>query len=431
MRSDQVRCGMQQAPHRSLFNALGMTEEERKRPMVGIVSSYNEIVPGHMHLDKIVEAVKLGVAMAGGTPVVFPAIAVCDGIAMGHIGMKYSLVTRDLIADSTECMALAHQFDALVMVPNCDKNVPGLLMAAARVNIPTVFVSGGPMLAGHVKGHKTSLSSMFEAVGAYAAGTMTQEDVQDFEDHACPTCGSCSGMYTANSMNCLTEVLGMGLRGNGTIPAVYSQRIKLAKQAGMAVMEMYRRNICPRDIMTEAAFRNALTMDMALGCSTNSMLHLPAIAHEAGVDLNLDIANELSAKTPNLCHLAPAGPTYMEDLNEAGGIYAVMKEISKKGLLDLSCMTVTGKTVGENIADAVNKDPKVIRPVDDPYSQTGGIAILRGNLAPDSAVVKRSAVVPEMLKHEGPARVFDCEEDAIDAIKGGKIVAGDVVVIRY
>jgi len=422
---------MQQAPHRSLFNALGMTEEERKRPMVGIVSSYNEIVPGHMHLDKIVEAVKLGVAMAGGTPVVFPAIAVCDGIAMGHIGMKYSLVTRDLIADSTECMALAHQFDALVMVPNCDKNVPGLLMAAARVNIPTVFVSGGPMLAGHVKGHKTSLSSMFEAVGAYAAGTMTQEDVQDFEDHACPTCGSCSGMYTANSMNCLTEVLGMGLRGNGTIPAVYSQRIKLAKQAGMAVMEMYRRNICPRDIMTEAAFRNALTMDMALGCSTNSMLHLPAIAHEAGVDLNLDIANELSAKTPNLCHLAPAGPTYMEDLNEAGGIYAVMKEISKKGLLDLSCMTVTGKTVGENIADAVNKDPKVIRPVDDPYSQTGGIAILRGNLAPDSAVVKRSAVVPEMLKHEGPARVFDCEEDAIDAIKGGKIVAGDVVVIRY
>ncbi len=431
MRSDQVRCGMQQAPHRSLFNALGMTEEERKRPMVGIVSSYNEIVPGHMHLDKIVEAVKLGVAMAGGTPVVFPAIAVCDGIAMGHIGMKYSLVTRDLIADSTECMALAHQFDALVMVPNCDKNVPGLLMAAARVNIPTVFVSGGPMLAGHVKGHKTSLSSMFEAVGAYAAGTMTQEDVQDFEDHACPTCGSCSGMYTANSMNCLTEVLGMGLRGNGTIPAVYSQRIKLAKQAGMAVMEMYRRNICPRDIMTEAAFRNALTMDMALGCSTNSMLHLPAIAHEAGVDLNLDIANELSAKTPNLCHLAPAGPTYMEDLNEAGGIYAVMNEISKKGLLDLSCMTVTGKTVGENIADAVNKDPKVIRPVDDPYSQTGGIAILRGNLAPDSAVVKRSAVVPEMLKHEGPARVFDCEEDAIDAIKGGKIVAGDVVVIRY
>lgn len=431
MKSDQVRCGMQQAPHRSLFNALGMTQEEMKKPMVGIVSSYNEIVPGHMNLDKIVEAVKLGVAMAGGTPVVFPAIAVCDGIAMGHIGMKYSLVTRDLIADSTECMALAHQFDALVMVPNCDKNVPGLLMAAARVNVPTVFVSGGPMLAGHVKGKKTSLSSMFEAVGAYAAGTMTQEDVQDFEDHACPTCGSCSGMYTANSMNCLTEVLGMGLSGNGTIPAVYSERIKLAKHAGMAVMEMYRRNIRPRDIMTEAAFRNALTMDMALGCSTNSMLHLPAIAHEAGVDLNLDIANEISARTPNLCHLAPAGPTYMEDLNEAGGIYAVMKEISKKGLLNLDCMTVTGKTVGENIAHAVNKNPEVIRPVENPYSETGGIAILRGNLAPDSAVVKRSAVVPEMLKHEGPARVFDCEEDAIAAIKGNKIVAGDVVVIRY
>lgn len=431
MKSDNVKSGMQQAPHRSLFNALGMTQEEMKKPMVGIVSSYNEIVPGHMNLDKIVEAVKLGVAMAGGTPVVFPAIAVCDGIAMGHIGMKYSLVTRDLIADSTECMALAHQFDALVMVPNCDKNVPGLLMAAARVNIPTVFVSGGPMLAGHVKGKKTSLSSMFEAVGAYAAGTMTEEDVQDFEDHACPTCGSCSGMYTANSMNCLTEVLGMGLRGNGTIPAVYSERIKLAKHAGMAVMEMYRKNIRPRDIMTEAAFRNALTMDMALGCSTNSMLHLPAIAHEAGVDLNLDIANEISARTPNLCHLAPAGPTYMEDLNEAGGIYAVMKEISKKGLLDLDCMTVTGKTVGENIADAVNKNPEVIRPVENPYSETGGIAILRGNLAAGSAVVKRSAVVPEMLKHEGPARVFDCEEDAIAAIKGNKIVAGDVVVIRY
>ena len=431
MKSDNVKSGMQQAPHRSLFNALGMTQEEMKKPMVGIVSSYNEIVPGHMNLDKIVEAVKLGVAMAGGTPVVFPAIAVCDGIAMGHIGMKYSLVTRDLIADSTECMALAHQFDALVMVPNCDKNVPGLLMAAARVNIPTVFVSGGPMLAGHVKGKKTSLSSMFEAVGAYAAGTMTEEDVQDFEDHACPTCGSCSGMYTANSMNCLTEVLGMGLRGNGTIPAVYSERIKLAKHAGMAVMEMYRKNIRPRDIMTEAAFRNALTMDMALGCSTNSMLHLPAIAHEAGVDLNLDIANEISARTPNLCHLAPAGPTYMEDLNEAGGIYAVMKEISKKGLLNLDCITVTGKTVGENIADAVNKNPEVIRPVENPYSETGGIAILRGNLAPGSAVVKRSAVVPEMLKHEGPARVSDCEEDAIAAIKGNKIVAGDVVVIRY
>ena len=431
MKSDNVKSGMQQAPHRSLFNALGMTREEMKKPMVGIVSSYNEIVPGHMNLDKIVEAVKLGVAMAGGTPVVFPAIAVCDGIAMGHIGMKYSLVTRDLIADSTECMALAHQFDALVMVPDCDIDVPGLLMAAARVNVPTVFVSGGPMLAGHVKGKKTSLSSMFEAVGAYAAGTMSEEDVQDFEDHACPTCGSCSGMYTANSMNCLTEVLGMGLRGNGTIPAVYSERIKLAKHAGMAVMEMYRKNIRPRDIMTEAAFRNALTMDMALGCSTNSMLHLPAIAHEAGVDLNLDIANEISAKTPNLCHLAPAGPTYMEDLNEAGGIYAVMKEISKKGLLNLDCMTVTGKTVGENIAGAVNKNPEVIRPVEHPYSETGGIAILRGNLAPDSAVVKRSAVVPEMLKHEGPARVFDCEEDAIAAIKGNQIVAGDVVVIRY
>ena len=431
MRSDNVRCGMQQAPHRSLFHALGMTAEEMKKPLVGIVSSYNEIVPGHMNLDKIVEAVKLGVAMAGGTPVVFPAIAVCDGIAMGHVGMKYSLVTRDLIADSTECMAMAHQFDALVMVPNCDKNVPGLLMAAARINIPTVFVSGGPMLAGHVKGKKRSLSSMFEAVGAYAAGTMTEEEVTDFENNVCPTCGSCSGMYTANSMNCLTEVLGMGLRGNGTIPAVYSERIKLAKHAGMAVMDMYRKGICPRDIMTEAAFRNALTMDMALGCSTNSMLHLPAIAHEAGVELNLDIANEISAKTPNLCHLAPAGPTYMEDLNEAGGIYAVMKEISKKGLLNLDCMTVTGKTVGENIADAVNRNPEVIRPIDNPYSQTGGIAVLRGNLAPDSAVVKRSAVAPEMLKHEGPARVFDCEEDAIAAIKGGKIVEGDVVVIRY
>ena len=431
MRSDNVRCGMQQAPHRSLFHALGMTEEEMKKPLVGIVSSYNELLPGHMNLDKIVEAVKLGVAMAGGTPVVFPAIAVCDGIAMGHVGMKYSLVTRDLIADSTECMAMAHQFDALVMVPNCDKNVPGLLMAAARINIPTVFVSGGPMLAGHVKGKKRSLSSMFEAVGAYAAGTMTEEEVTDFENNVCPTCGSCSGMYTANSMNCLTEVLGMGLRGNGTIPAVYSERIKLAKHAGMAVMDMYRKGICPRDIMTEAAFRNALTMDMALGCSTNSMLHLPAIAHEAGVELNLDIANEISAKTPNLCHLAPAGPTYMEDLNEAGGIYAVMKEISKKGLLNLDCMTVTGKTVGENIADAVNRNPEVIRPIDNPYSQTGGIAVLRGNLAPDSAVVKRSAVAPEMLKHEGPARVFDCEEDAIAAIKGGKIVEGDVVVIRY
>lgn len=431
MKSDAVKTGMQQAPHRSLFNALGMTEEEMRKPLVGIVSSYNEIVPGHMNLDKIVDAVKLGVAMAGGTPVVFPAIAVCDGIAMGHIGMKYSLVTRDLIADSTECMALAHQFDALVMVPNCDKNVPGLLMAAARINVPTVFVSGGPMLAGHVKGHKTSLSSMFEAVGAYAAGNMSEEDVKEFENKACPTCGSCSGMYTANSMNCLTEVLGMGLKGNGTIPAVYSERIKLAKHAGMKVMEMYEKNICPRDIMTKESFMNALTMDMALGCSTNSMLHLPAIAHEAGVELNVDIANEISARTPNLCHLAPAGPTYIEDLNEAGGIYAVMKEISKKGLLNLDCMTVTGRTVGENIKDCVNRNPEVIRPVENPYSQTGGIAILKGNLAPDSAVVKRSAVAPEMLKHEGPARVFDCEEDAIDAIKNGRIVAGDVVVIRY
>ncbi|MDR1550761.1 MAG: dihydroxy-acid dehydratase [Hungatella sp.] len=431
MKSDSVKKGMQQAPHRSLFNALGMTEEEMERPLIGIVSSYNEIVPGHMNLDKIVDAVKMGVAMAGGTPVMVPAIAVCDGIAMGHIGMKYSLVTRDLVADSTECLARAHAFDALVMVPNCDKNVPGLLMAAARINIPTVFVSGGPMLAGRVHGHKTSLSSMFEAVGAYTAGNMNEEDVREYEQKACPTCGSCSGMYTANSMNCLTEVLGMGLKGNGTIPAVYSERLKLAKHGGMAVMEMLKKNICPRDIMTEKAFRNALTMDMALGCSTNSMLHLPAIAHEAGVDLNLEIANAISAKTPNLCHLAPAGPTYMEDLNEAGGIYAVMNEVSKLGLLELDCMTVTGKTVGENIKSCVNKNPEVIRLVEDPYSQTGGIAILKGNLAPDSAVVKRSAVAPEMLKHEGPARVFDCEEDAITAIKGGKIVAGDVVVIRY
>ena len=431
MKSDAVKTGMQQAPHRSLFNALGMTEEEMKKPMVGIVSSYNEIVPGHMNLDKIVEAVKLGVAMAGGTPVVFPAIAVCDGIAMGHIGMKYSLVTRDLIADSTECMALAHQFDALVMVPNCDKNVPGLLMAAARINVPTVFVSGGPMLAGHVKGHKTSLSSMFEAVGAYAAGNMSEEDVREFENKACPTCGSCSGMYTANSMNCLTEVLGMGLGGNGTIPAVYSERIRLAKQAGMKVMEMYERNIRPLDIMTEDAILNALTVDMALGCSTNSMLHLPAIAHEIGMDFEIDFANGISEKTPNLCHLAPAGPTYMEDLNEAGGVYAVMNELDKKGLLHTDCMTVTGKTVGENIKDAVNRDSEVIRPIDNPYSKTGGLAVLKGNLAPDGSVVKRSAVVEEMLVHEGPARVFDCEEDAIDAIKGGKIVAGDVVVIRY
>ena len=431
MRSDSVTKGMQQAPHRSLFNALGLTEEELSRPLVGIASSYNEIVPGHMNLDKIVNAVKTGVSMAGGTPIVFPAIAVCDGIAMGHVGMKYSLVTRDLIADSTEAMAMAHAFDALVMVPNCDKNVPGLLMAAARLNIPTVFVSGGPMLAGRVKGEKRSLSSMFEAVGSYAAGTMTEEDVAEFENKVCPTCGSCSGMYTANSMNCLTEVLGMGLKGNGTIPAVYSERIKLAKHAGMQVMEMIKKNIRPRDIMTKEAFLNALTMDMALGCSTNSMLHLPAIAHEAGVELDMEIANQISAKTPNLCHLAPAGPTYMEDLNEAGGIYAVMKEISKKGLLNLDCITVTGKTVGENIKNAVNLNKEVIRPIENPYSETGGIAVLKGNLAPDTGVVKRSAVVPEMMVHEGPARVFDCEEDAIEAIKGGKIVAGDVVVIRY
>ncbi len=423
--------GVDKAPQRSLFNALGMTKEEMRKPLVGIVSSYNEIVPGHMNIDKIVDAVKLGVAMAGGNPVVFPAIAVCDGIAMGHLGMKYSLVTRDLIADSTECMALAHHFDALVMVPNCDKNVPGLLMAAARVNVPTIFVSGGPMLAGHVKGKKTSLSSMFEAVGSQAAGTMTMEDVEEFENKACPTCGSCSGMYTANSMNCLTEVLGMGLGGNGTIPAVYSERIKLAKHAGMQIMELVKKNIRPRDIMTEKAFQNALTVDMALGCSTNSMLHLPAIAHECGIDLNLDIANSISAKTPNLCHLAPAGHTYMEDLNEAGGVYAVMKELTKKNLLNTDIITCTGKTVGENIANAMNKDPEVIRPVENPYSETGGIAVLKGNIAPDSCVVKRSAVVPEMMVHEGPARVFDCEEDAIDAIKGGKIVAGDVVVIRY
>ncbi len=431
MRSDAVTKGMQQAPHRSLFNALGYTKEELERPLVGIVSSHNEIVPGHMNLDKIVEAVKMGVAMAGGTPIVFPAIAVCDGIAMGHAGMKYSLVTRDLIADSTECMAMAHQFDALVMVPNCDKNVPGLLMAAARLNIPTIFVSGGPMLAGHVHGQKRSLSSMFEAVGAHAAGTMSEKDVEEFEKKVCPTCGSCSGMYTANSMNCLTEALGMGLAGNGTIPAVYSERLQLAKHAGMQVMELWRKNIRPRDIMTKDAFLNALTVDMALGCSTNSMLHLPAIAHEAGVDLNVDIANEISSRTPNLCHLAPAGPTYMEDLNEAGGVYAVMNELNKKNLLHTGLMTVTGKTVGENIAGCVNQNPEVIRPVENPYSVTGGIAVLKGNLAPDSGVVKRSAVVPEMMVHEGPARVFDCEEDAIDAIKSGKIVAGDVVVIRY
>ena len=431
MRSDSVMKGTSQAPHRSLFNALGFTEEERNRPLIGIVSSYNEIVPGHMNLDKIAEAVKLGVAMAGGTPVVFPAIAVCDGIAMGHIGMKYSLVTRDLIADSTECMAMAHGFDGLVCIPNCDKNVPGLLMAAARLNIPTVFVSGGPMLAGHVNGKKRSLSSMFEAVGSVAAGTMSMDELCEYEEKVCPTCGSCSGMYTANSMNCLTEAIGMGLKGNGTIPAVYSERIRLAKHAGMKIMELVEKNIRPRDIMTAEAFRNALIVDMALGCSTNTMLHLPAIAHEAGVELNLDMANELSAITPNLCHLAPAGPTYMEDLNEAGGVYAVMKELSKKNLLNLDLITVTGKTVGENIKDAYNKNHEVIRPVENPYSQTGGIAVLKGNLAPDSGVVKRSAVVPEMMVHEGPARVFDCEEDAIEAIRGGRIVAGDVVVIRY
>ena len=430
-KKENVVDGVQNAPHRSLFHALGLTEEEQHRPLIGIVSSYNEIVPGHMNLDKIVNAVKLGVAMAGGTPIVFPAIAVCDGIAMGHTGMKYSLVTRDLIADSTEAMALAHGFDGLVMVPNCDKNVPGLLMAAARVNIPTVFVSGGPMLAGRVEGKKTSLSSMFEAVGAYAAGKISDEKLREYECKTCPTCGSCSGMYTANSMNCLTEALGMGLQGNGTIPAVYSARIELAKHAGMAVMDLVKKNICPRDIMTEDALMNALTVDMALGCSTNSMLHLPAIAHECGVDLNLDVANAMSAKTPNLCHLAPAGRTYMEDLDEAGGVYAVMNELNKKGLIHTGCMTVTGKTIGENIAGCVNTDPEVIRPIENPYSQTGGIAVLKGNLAPEGSVVKRSAVLPEMLVHEGPAKVFDCEEDAQAAINAGKIVAGDVVVIRY
>ena len=431
MRSDTVTKGMQQAPHRSLFNALGYTKEELDRPMIGVVCSYNEIVPGHMNLDKICDAVKMGIAMAGGTPIMVPAIAVCDGIAMGHVGMKYSLVTRDLIADSTEALAMAHQFDGLVMIPNCDKNVPGLLMAAARVNIPTVFVSGGPMLAGRVRGEKRSLSSIFEAVGAYASGTMTEEDVSEFEEKVCPTCGSCSGMYTANSMNCLTEALGMGLPGNGTIPAVFSSRIQLAKHAGMQVMEMVKRDIRPRDIMTEQAILNALTVDMALGCSTNSMLHIPAIAHEIGMDFEIDFANGISQKTPNLCHLAPAGPTYMEDLNEAGGVSAVMKELDKLGLLYTACMTVTGKTVGENIEHAYNRNPEVIRPVEHPYSETGGLAVLKGNLAPDGSVVKRSAVVDEMLVHEGPARVFDCEEDAIVAIKGGKIVAGDVVVIRY
>jgi dihydroxy-acid dehydratase len=431
MVSDSLKFGPQNAPHISLYHALGLTKEELERPLVGIVSSYNEIVPGHMNIDKIVEAVKLGVAMAGGTPIVFPAIAVCDGIAMGHIGMKYSLVTRDLIADSTECMALAHGFDALVMVPNCDKNVPGLLMAAARLNLPTVFVSGGPMLAGHINGAKTSLSSMFEAVGKYNAGKMTLEELEEYECKACPSCGSCSGMYTANSMNCLTEVLGMGLKGNGTIPAVYSQRIELAKHAGMAVMDMVKKNIRPRDIMTEKAFQNALTVDMALGCSTNSMLHLPAIAHECGIDINLEIANEISARTPNICHLAPAGRTYMEDLNEAGGVYAVMNELTKKNLINLDCMTVTGKTVGENIKNCPNLNPEIIRPIDNPYSQTGGIAVLKGNLALDGSVVKRAAVAPSMLVHEGPAKVFDSEEEAQAAINSGKIVAGDVVVIRY
>ena len=431
MKSDKIKLGAQNAPHRALYHALGMTDEEISRPMVGIVSSYNEIVPGHMNIDKIVDAVKLGVAMAGGNPVVFPAIAVCDGIAMGHTGMKYSLVTRDLIADSTEAMALAHGFDALVMVPNCDKNVPGLLMAAARLNIPTVFVSGGPMLAGHVDGHKTSFSSISEAVGEFNAGKIDLEKLQEYECKTCPTCGSCSGMYTANSMNCLTEALGMGLRGNGTIPAVYSSRIELAKHAGIAVMELLRKDIKPRDIMTEAAFMNALTVDMALGCSTNSMLHLPAIAHECGIEINLDIANSISSKTPNLCHLAPAGRTYVEELDEAGGVWAIMNELSKKNLLNLDCMTVTGKTVGENIKNAKNLNHDVIRPVEDPYSETGGIAVLRGNLAPDGCVVKRSAVSPKMLKHEGPARVFECEEDAQAAINAGLINPGDVVVIRY
>ncbi len=431
MSRENIVDGVQNAPHRSLFHALGLTEEEQARPLIGIVSSYNEIVPGHMNIDKIVEAVKLGVAMAGGMPIVFPAIAVCDGIAMGHTGMKYSLVTRDLIADSTEAMALAHGFDALVMVPNCDKNVPGLLMAAARVNVPTVFVSGGPMLAGRVEGKKTSLSSMFEAVGAYNAGRIDDKKLLEYECKTCPSCGSCSGMYTANSMNCLTEALGMGLRGNGTIPAVYSARIELAKHAGMAVMELLRRNIRPRDIMTREALMNALTVDMALGCSTNSMLHLPAIAHECGVELNLDIANDISAKTPNLCHLAPAGRTYMEDLNEAGGVYAVMHELTKRGLLNTDCITVTGHTIGENIDGCEILDTDTIRPIDNPFSETGGIAVLKGNLAPEGSVVKRSAVLPEMLVHEGPARVFDSEEEAQTAINAGKIKAGDVVVIRY
>lgn len=431
MKSDVIKVGVNAAPQRSLLNALGLTEEEMKKPLIGIVSSKNDIVPGHMNIDKIVDAVKQGVALAGGVPIVFPAIAVCDGIAMGHEGMKYSLVTRELIADSTEAMAKAHAFDALVMVPNCDKNVPGLLMAAARINVPTVFVSGGPMLAGHVKGKKTSLSSMFEAVGAYTANKISAEELCEFENKACPSCGSCSGMYTANSMNCLTEAIGMGLQGNGTIPAVYSERIKLAKHAGMKVMELLEKNIRPLDIMTEKAFMNALTVDMALGCSTNTMLHLPAIAKEAGVKLNLDIANEISAKTPNLCHLAPAGHTYMEDLNEAGGVYAVMNELTKLNLLNTDLITATGKTVAENIEGCEIKDTDIIRPVTNPYSTSGGIAVLKGNLAPDGCVVKRSAVAPEMLQHKGNARVFDCEEDAIEAIHAGNIKPGDVVVIRY
>ena len=431
MNSDRVMEGLQQAPHRSLFNALGFTAEERKKPLIGIVSSQSDIIPGHMELDRIAQAVKLGVAEAGGMPVIVPAIAVCDGIAMGHIGMKYSLVTRDLVADSTECLAMAHAFDGMVMIPNCDKNVPGLLMAAARVNIPTIFCSGGPMMAGRVKGKKRSLSSMFEAVGTYSAGNMTEDELSEFEEKVCPTCGSCSGMYTANSMNCLTEAIGMGLRGNGTIPAVYSARIRLAKKAGYQIMELVKNNIRPRDIMTKEAFENALAMDMALGCSTNTMLHIPAIAHEAGIEIDMEMANEISDRTPNLCHLAPAGPTYMEDLNEAGGIYAVMAELNKKNLLHTDLITCTGKTVGENIANVRNLDPEVIRPIENPYMPNGGIAVLKGNLAPDTGIVKRSAVVPEMMVHEGPARVFDCEEDAIAAILGGKIVAGDVVVIRY
>lgn len=432
MKSDNVKKGVERAPHRSLFNALGMTEEELNRPLIGVVNSYNEIVPGHMNLDKIAEAVKKGIYLAGGTPIEVPAIAVCDGIAMNHTGMKYSLVTRELICDSTECLANAHQFDGLVMIPNCDKNVPGLLMAAARLNIPTIFVSGGPMLAGRrLDGKQTCLSTLFEAVGQFNAGKMTEEKLKEFEEKACPTCGSCSGMYTANSMNCLTEVLGMGLKGNGTIPAVYSERIRLAKHAGMQIMKLVEQDIKPRDIMNEKAFLNALTVDMALGCSTNSMLHLPAIAYEAGVELDLEVANEISQKVPNLCHLAPAGDTFMEDLNEAGGVYAVMNELDKLGVLHTDVMTCTTKTLKENIAGCINLDTNIIRPVDNPYSQTGGIAVLKGNLAPDSCVVKQSAVAPEMMQHTGPARVFDCEEDAIEAIRAGKIKAGDVVVIRY